>query len=228
MLRLLVSSFGGVGSKCLVKGLLQTADEKILNQAHTHLRLPPGKDVLDGRKMIYMFGDPYNAVVSFFNRRKMRTRAHGFDGRGGGGDPFWVVKHCRNIGGKHAAMNPNWELMDYLKNGVDLLEIEQHFDNWVQARTEYPILFLRYETMWDHLQDIYNFVGLPQSDIARFPAQQPRGSSWQEQPESLKLGLAKMCGALHKRIMNAADVWIAGNTVRPHDDAMATSAQPRL
>src|SRR6185503_3715850 len=158
MVRILVSSFGGVGSKCLVKGLLQTDDETTLGQAHTHMRQPPSRKALDNRAMIYMFGDPFDAVLSFFNRRTKRTLAHGFKSREGGGDNSWVVKHCRNIGGDYQAMSADWDLSAYLDNGVDLLGMEEHFDNWTNARTDYPILFVRYETMWDHVRDIYQFV----------------------------------------------------------------------
>src|SRR5436309_8767116 len=97
MLRLLVSSFGGVGSKCLVKGLLQTDDQKALSEAHTHLPQPPA--AIRGTKVIYVFGDPYDALVSFFQRRTKRTASQGFNGIEGNGDPAWVVRHCRKLGG---------------------------------------------------------------------------------------------------------------------------------
>jgi hypothetical protein len=207
MLRVLVSSFGGVGSKCLVKGLLQTEDQRIMGQAHTHLRRPPEKRALDGRKMIYMFGDPYDAVISFFKRRIRKTRSHGFNTREADGDPLWVVKHCENIGGDHQAMKPQWDLTNYLDNGVDLLRMEEHFDNWVNGKTEYPILFVRYETMWNHLREIFNFVGLPESAIPGFPPQESRGSRWQDEPEPIKLKLTKIYGRLRDRIVAAPDLW---------------------
>src|SRR5688572_2856214 len=120
MLRVLVSSFGGVGSKCLVKGLLQTDDLRILKQAHPHLRTPPDARALDGRTMIYIFGDPFDAVISFFKRRVRKTRTHGFDTREGQGNVLWAVNHCKHIGGDHEAMRPEWDLSAYLHNGVDL------------------------------------------------------------------------------------------------------------
>jgi hypothetical protein len=210
MLRILVSSFGGVGSKCLVKGLLQTQDEALLGPSHTHLRAPPEKRALDGRTMIYMFGDPYNALISFFKRRIKRTAAHGFKGFEREGDIFWALKHCRNIGGNHEAMKPEWDLAAYLDNGVDLLKMEEHYDNWVNAKTDYPILFVRYETMWDHLREICNFVGLPESVIAAFPGQEARGSRWEDEPEATMANLKKVYGRLHDKITAAPNIWVGG------------------
>src|SRR5688572_10504159 len=212
MLRVLVSSFGGVGSKCLVKGLLQTEDEFILGPSHTHLRAPPDKRALDGRTMIYMFGDPYNAVISFFKRRIKRTRSHGFNTREGSGDPLWAVKHCKNIGGDHERMDPQWGLEAYLDNGVDLLKMEEHYDNWVNAKTDYPVLFVRYETMWSHLREICSFVGLPEAAIAGFPAQEVRGSRWENEPEATRLKLIKVYSRLHGKIAAAPNVWVGGKT----------------
>lgn len=211
MVRLVVSSFGGVGSKCLVKGLLQTEDKAVLGMAHTHLRVPPPKHVLDGRTMIYIFGDPYNAVVSFFKRRTKKTRSHGFNTREGDGDVFWAVNHCRNIGGEHEKMNPQWDLAAYLDNGVELFRIEEHFHNWVNAITTYPILFVRYETMWQHLGTIFEFVGLPGSAVSKFPPRESRGSRWEDEPEPIKLKLKEMYGRLGDNISAAPDLWIGGN-----------------
>jgi hypothetical protein len=210
MLPVLVCSFGGVGSKCLVKGLMQTDDETILGQAHSHLRVPPEKRALDGRTMIYMFGDPYNAVISFFKRRIKKTHSHGFNSREGGGDVFWAVKHCRNISGDHQKMKPEWDLEAYLDNGLDLFKMEDHFDNWVNAKTDYPVLFVRYETMWNHLCEICTFVGLPETAIARFPGKELRGSCWEDEPEAIKAKLVKLYGALHNNIMRAPDIWVGG------------------
>jgi hypothetical protein len=215
MLRVLVSSFGGVGSKCLVKGVMQTDDESILGQVHTHLRRPPDKRALDGRTMIYMFGDPYNAVISFFKRRMKKTRSHGFNTREGNGDLLWAVKHCQNIGGEYERMNPEWDVEAYLDNGEDLLKMEEHFDNWVNAKTDYPVLFVRYETMWNHLREICKFVGLPESAIGRFPGQEPRGSRWEDEPDTIKMKLAKMYGALHDKIAAAPDICVGSNEKHP-------------
>lgn len=211
MLRVLVSSFGGVGSKCLVKGLLQTKDRTILGDAHTHLRAPPEHRDLDGRAVIYMFGNPYNAVISFFNRRMRKTRSHGFNTREGEGDVFWAVKHCRNMGGDHQAMKPEWDVAAYLENGVDLFRMEQHFDNWVNAKTDYPILFVRYETMWQHLREIFHFMGLPESALAKFPPRERRGSSWEHEPEEVRVKLANMYGRLREKIDAVPDIWAGGN-----------------
>jgi hypothetical protein len=34
----------------------------------------------------------------------------------------------------------------------------------------YPILLVRYEALWDHLEEIHDFVGLSRTEAASFPA----------------------------------------------------------
>ena len=43
------------------------------------------------------------------------------------------------------------------------------FIRWVTATVPYPILFVRYETLWDHVGEIFDFVGIPRAEAASFP-----------------------------------------------------------
>lgn len=142
-----VISYGGVGSKALARWLLPEAEGADLSRAHSHRRVPPA-GVSDGRRLVYVFGDPREAVLSIFNRRDARHERHGFEptpSREGRQD--FAVCHATNLEVDPRPMTPEWGLGDFLAQGMDLFRLEEHFDFWRYADADYPILFLRYESL---------------------------------------------------------------------------------
>lgn len=204
---LLLSSFGGVGSKCLLKGVLGTGKWHRLRHAHTHMRTPPNAATAERRKIVYMFGDPLDAVLSFFDRRSRgRTILHGFSGKVGPPQMDWVVTHCRHLGGDYERMDANWSLEDYLENGEDLFRMEDHFDRWTTSKMSYPILTIRYETMWEHLPLIFAYLCLPQSRIRGFPPKRERRANFRDYPPQVQSKLLDMYGCLQEKIREYPDI----------------------
>lgn len=54
----------------------------------------------------------------------------------------------------------------------DILSLEDHFDSW-NKESRIPIAFIRYESMWDHQNEISNFLGFK----IKLPAYRERKST---------------------------------------------------
>lgn len=204
-MKLAVFSFGGVASKFFIKGIVTASNNKRWQCHHGHERSPPAT-VDDNTRVVYMFGNPMNAVLSFFNRRIQRSHLHGFgDQEDQCGDKEWAVKHCKNVYGDWRSLDPAWDLEDYLRNGKDLFRLEDHFNRWATAKRPYPILLLRYETLWDNLYNCKQFFRTPEFDIKQFPVQQKRYSDWQTLSQPIQDMLYEIYGGLYERINKFAD-----------------------
>jgi len=92
---------------------------------------PPPRELLEGYKAIYLFGNPIEAVIS--------TRFKRFD-----------IGHFKNCGYNGGAQNL------YQR---DFLQYEKTFDEWVKGSYFYPTMIIRYETIIEHTQEIEDFLG---------------------------------------------------------------------
>jgi hypothetical protein len=169
--RFVVASYGGVASKTLIRGLLNhplnTAKIKLVPRHHTHTRrpylyLPPEK------KVIYLYGDPAHAIASFFRRELTPTSTVEPDDSHPGFSGF-ARAHCKHLGGDYKRISEGYSLDDFLSSPDDPFGLEDHFHRWTEARVPYPILLIRYETLWQHLEEVYDFVHLPRAEAATFP-----------------------------------------------------------
>jgi hypothetical protein len=167
-----VASYGGVASKTLVRGLLdhpaRTVKFTLVPRHHSHRRrpflyLPPHK------KVIYLYGDPAHAIASFF-RRDLRPGAVIEPDDSHPGFAGFARAHCKYLGGDYQRIGDGYSLDDFLSSPDDPFALEDHFRRWTEARVSYPILLVRYETLWEHLEEIHEFVGLPRAAAATFPA----------------------------------------------------------
>ena len=210
-IKFLVCSFGGVGSKTLVRGVLQTDNLILLGEAHTNRRTPLSEDEIKGKKIIYVFGNPMNAVVSFFKRRDGLSHLHGFGPEKDTGDVDWAARHCLNLEGRSDLLEPAYDLPSYLTHGIDMFSLDEHFDNWYYAKTNHPILFVKYETMWENLEEIFDFLKLPKSKIINFPKKETRASNWKDEAPEIVDGLEKIYGDLYQKLSNLPDIEIRGN-----------------
>ena len=134
-----VTSFGGSGTTALYEHLAQAgADIPRTPGAFPfkHQRTPPA-DVPAGYRVVYVFGDPRDAVVSVFRR--------GFQGG-----------HYRGM--RLAEPTPAVEarlsgLDQFLEAGIDDFELADHVRGWREREPRaYPVLFVRYEDLareWD-------------------------------------------------------------------------------
>lgn len=157
-LDVLISSHGGVGTTFIAEFLgqsLRTNDPADRDHIK-HLPLPPRR--LDSRtRILYVYGDPVDSVLSLFRRDYAR------------------VQGCKN-----GVFNPRYamgSLEDYARGGRDDLGITRHLKAWT-AGSNYknPAIAVNYDALWNRARDIVDFLELPRGSSAQFPARRKRKS----------------------------------------------------
>ena len=173
--RFLVASYGGVASKTLIRGLLdhpaRTVKFTLVPRHHTHQRCP-NLYLPSGKRVIYLYGDPAHSIASFLRRNLTATSVVEPDDSHPGFAGF-ARAHCKHLQGAHERIGDDYSLADFLSSPDDPFGLEDHFHRWTEARVPYPILRVRYEALWDHLEEIHEFVGLSRAEAATFPAYKP-------------------------------------------------------
>lgn len=215
--RFQVVSPGGVGSKMLTRWLEPRATERVWASMHSHRRLPPPA-AFKSQKFIYVFGDPRNIVLSLFNRRFGKSDRHGFTPKGdrvNRQDPEFVRKHAVNMQTDPALIDPAWDLEAYLNRGRDFLRLEEHFDAWFYGDQDYPVVFVRYESLSTSAPALARALGLvrPPIDYA------PRASDWQALPDPVCASLDAVYGEFARRLDTLPQLIIrqAGRTIETPD-----------
>jgi hypothetical protein len=166
--RFIVATYGGAGSKTLIRGILNqpprgSSPINLVHRHHTHRRVPD-QAVLEGQKVIYVYGDPAHSIASFFRRAANDDPDDPHPGHRN-----FLARHCRNIEGDVQKLTEGYCLEDFLRSDEDAFGLADHFHSWMGAKVPYPILFVRYETLWDHVEEIFDFVGIPRAEAASFP-----------------------------------------------------------
>jgi len=192
-LKYFVVSYGGVGTHMIIP-MIKDGDwlrDVIRDRKGGHMKHPDHiRNVprsfkeygYDGKvKLIYIFGDPINSVLSHFRRRISHKKS-------------WCKHHCLNVQGDYKKFKESWDLKDYLKNGVDLFRLEEHFDNWTSVdpdSIDFDYMILKYETACNHETEIMDFLN---TDVPlNFKS---RSSDWRNEPAEIKEQLVEMYGSL--------------------------------
>jgi hypothetical protein len=191
--RVQVTSFGGSGTTALHEHLLRMGVDVPTTPGSfpfKHQRVPPAPDAVPPEfRVVYPFGDPRNAVVSVFRREFQGGHYRGMRLR----KPMPEAEH-------HLT-----DLEHFLEGNVDEFEIEDHFDQWFDARARtYPVLFLRYEALPDVWPAVCEFVGLPAGSPC-LPIR-PRASQWTELEVSQRERIDAMYGAFARRLEDLPSV----------------------
>lgn len=139
------------------------------------------------KRALYIFGDPMDAVHSIFRHER---RVSGYAPR----------RHCYAVQGAYRQFDPKWDLRAFLAHGKDLFQLSEHLHQWIHAKRDYPILAVHYEQMWDHIDEIIAFLGLPKEAAQHFPEKKERRSSWRSESPFIQDGLQRMYGSLSEEI----------------------------
>ena len=207
----IVATYGGSGSKFLVRNIYPHEEFAVLKQAHSHWRVPP-VPLQPGQKVVYLYGDPRNTVCSFFARRGGITHLHDFHTpskeqqqqvRSG-----WVCQALKNLETDAGPITADWDLEKFLCHGVEQFRLEEHFDCWMYAGLPYPVYFCRYETLWENWGRLQHALGITRDDL---PAKENRRSSWADLPEPQNAALHKMLGDFALRLETLPDLFKAEN-----------------
>lgn len=189
----LVCSPGGVGSSFFISFLekYKSVNSYKDGDGLKHIDRPP-LTLNNKLKAVYIYGDPYNIVLSLFRRKYHHYQS------------VKLLFKCSHI----KPINPDCTIEQYLQEGIDRLQLENHFDNWHNARINYPIMLIKYEAIWDNLPIIFDYLEISREEIKNFPSRKNRSSDWQFLSEELKKKLSNMYGELHEKIMNFDDLKI--------------------
>jgi hypothetical protein len=181
-----VTSFGGCGTTSFCDHLLVAGADLPSSRdcfPFKHMRFPPDpQDVPTGFRVVYLCGDPRNAVLSLHRR--------------------WGLE--KTYGSLHLQQPPDETrprlatLENFLEAGVDELQLEDHLERWLRREPGYPVLFVRFELLVEAWPTVRDFVGLP--------ADQPpigsrdRRSDWRSLPQPLRSQIDRMYGDLARRM----------------------------
>lgn len=192
-IEVLIVSAGGVGTTFLLKaiGKHKTTNHISNFDGFKHITIPP---ITRNRnlKVIYVFGNPITATMSLFRRNFHHTQS------------YKMQQYLPQ--GYRVAMETSLE--GYAKKGVDGFYFRRHFDNWAERYLVYPTLFLKYETLFDNVDEIATFLNLPQKFIADFPAKKTRNSQVDNLDKTTLTDLKKMYGRLETNFEELPDFFV--------------------
>lgn len=193
-MNIVVNSYGGCGSKFLTKQIVKQYQNIHTSSIHQHIRNPSDIKDVDNLKMIFVIGDPIDAILSFFWRQKQNTSQHGFNNKASNGSLDWPARHCKNIAGDYLSLNPTWTLSKYLENSVDLFLLREFLENWLNHELKEKVLFIKYENIWEHKKDIANFLCLGDEFVTDFSEKVARTSKGLVLPKEDKSRLENVYG----------------------------------
>lgn len=204
-----VVSCGAAGSKVFTKFLHPNLSKSELGRYHVHFRHPKTSPN-QCQSFVYLFADPRNAVLSFFNRRERKHSNHGFAPQAETRQEWtisehdWVCRHLANLECDRGAVHESWGLEEYLEHTEhDAFRFEEHLDNWL-VETQRDVLFVRFETMWTHQAALREVVGQPKSSLPEFV---PRAANWRFQDARTQTRLDALYGAYAARLTTLPDVF---------------------
>jgi hypothetical protein len=160
-----------------------------------HLRIPPRPDdVPPGFRVLYLFGDPRNALVSIFRRGLQEFAYRWLHFREDDDIVEWLRKELP------AEVRQRLSSLDaFLEAGVDEFQIEDHLDRWLEREhSRYPVLFVRFESLSDTWPSVRDFVGLG----SHYPCLElrARSSDWTALPPTQRNQIDALYGGLARRM----------------------------
>ena len=169
-----ITSFGGCGTTMLIQ-FLQEQSVLVPGEPDSgiwkHLPAPPVREeyaIPDHFRAIYLVADPVDALLSVFRRgchmwHAVRMQSsHRWPAR-------FELRDCPH--------KPSWGIREFIDVGRDCYGLNEQFLNWTTCPFQergYPIMILKYESLWNHLNDLCSFVGLPTDVLSRFPPRRGR------------------------------------------------------
>lgn len=170
-------SVGGVGSTALGRHVWSTNDKT----SYEHAFSPAVFTGHPKLRLGYMYGDPYNAVLSVFRRG-------------------YQDMHIRAMH-RHTGITPpslaKVSIDEYLEAGLDQFGLEAQFDRWVGAvPAPCPLILVKYEGLAEGIGEVLDFFAVKKPFVVR-----PRKSSWETQPDNIRRGLEKIYGSMREKVL---------------------------
>lgn len=142
---------------------------------------------------MYIFGDPIEATVSLFRRGYHQDHAT-------------KLAEARNQSKQNLSKEITIE--EYAENLEDWFQFEKHYQNWRNIETPYPILFIKYQAIWDNIDTIFDFLDLPSNLKPEFPPQKARYSKIETLSKSARENLENLYGNFSDKVRKLPEVEI--------------------
>ena len=128
---------------------------RIMNDGLKHFPVRP-KKLPKGVKVLYLYGDPVDATNSLYRRNYHTAQSVKLSGR---------LPKARTLNDITASSLT-----------IDPIGMAEHFKRWATDTEElnYPLLIVRYDEMWEHLEKILSFCNIPSDEIKKFPEKRAR------------------------------------------------------
>lgn len=189
-IEVLVCSYGGTGTTMLIEFLSRyfccnSADDED-GLKHTD-RVPVSRN--PNLRIVYIYCDPVDAVYSLFRR--------GF-----------FALHSRKLLRGHpeiSRLSESSSLEAYAREQVDRFQFEAHFSRWRSAPQYFPVFFMRFERLWDNLPELFEFLGIPATEMGKFPQQRRRLVKTMNPGADVEAGIEKLYGGFQARVAALSD-----------------------
>ena len=174
--RCAMTSMGGVGSTALGRHINSFADKTEFEHGFS-------PSVYEGQNPVmlgYMYGNPYNSILSIFRRKYQQMHVE--------------AMHINS--GTQPAKLKGVSLEEYLSHGIDEFFLERQFDNWTnQDNVKVPTILIKYEELEDNIDTILDFFQCKKPFAVKM-----RKSAWEEQPQEIQDGLVDIYGGFKEKV----------------------------
>ena len=188
-----IASAGGVGTTFLLSYVAQhrRTNSPVDWDGLKHSALPPIS--FNPRcKFVYLHGSPQQAVVSLFRRQLHSYQSVKLQARG----PKLISPIPKEM-----------TLEEYADQGVDRFHFRRHFFNWYHRYlSPHPTLFVRYETLFENIRPLLDFLELPKEQLEHFPRKQTRSSLAEGISATTLAQLDEMYGDFARELAELDDV----------------------
>jgi hypothetical protein len=150
---------------------------------------PPPECGNPSLKAVYVFGDPIDATLSLFRRGLQHHHSQ---------------KLAKNLLGAEP-IPPDISLASYADAGTDRLGFAMHFRCWMNSRRTYPVLMLRYETLWEHVDRIVEYFRIESSAARAFPPRKIRATTMERYDAETMRKLQRMYGDFQTELKELDD-----------------------
>ena len=100
-------------------------------------------------KFLYIYRNPIDSIVSFYNKSKGTRKPGNF-----------ARRHCKKIRGDFVGMNTKWNVEKYFRK-IDryLFCFSEHYSFFMHKREKkYECMYVKYEYFYKHIDEILNFL----------------------------------------------------------------------
>lgn len=182
---------GGVGS-CALEDFFGGAINHPRSSWNAHERDP--SKLPEGAKATYVFGDPYNIILSYFRRGFLKY-------------PYTHATHM-GITSPVLLAKQEWSIEDFLNLKEDPFKLEEHFLNWMYSGRN--LMMIRYESLPRTINYLCSWYGLPFEYGNSFKFI-PRASDFDKLDAELKKKMRRLYGGFKEMMEEMPDVSIYSN-----------------